>query len=696
MTTPPVTANSLVDVIQYWADRKPDEDVLRFYPNGEGESVAYSYHAFDRRIKAIATQLEPYRGERAILLFHSGINFLEAFFACFYAGVVAVPAYPPRRNHNLDRLLNIMNDCEPAIMLSSDTVLQQSQSLCQDAFTPAQQALPWINTDIIEDATAANFNAPAPSADTLAFLQYTSGSTGTPKGVMLTHKNLMTNVRMAHQAYQLPANARCVSWLPLFHDMGLIGAVMTPMYWGAGSVLMPPAAFLQKPVRWLRLLSEYGQQSPVGCTAPNFSFQLCVDQISDADLADLDLSPWIFAMNGAEPIRQQTMQAFADKFAPCGFNANAFVPAFGMAESTLLSTCRQTGPIISKRVDAHQLTQGHFVEAPERQEDHDEANRDSVYVSCGQSCAGQTLLIVDPDTREIVHDRHVGELWLQGDHIAHGYWAQQALSEYAFDAYTLDGQGPFMRTGDLAATVDGELYITGRLKDLLIIRGKNHYPQDIELTAAKAHDAMHLDNVAAVTVEAEGEEQLVLVAEVLRSHRKDFDAEAAALAISQAVAREHGIDTHAISFIRFASLPKTSSGKIQRYLVRERYQEGSLKSTGSWHKPSVSASALPAIPQTPMAQCSTADIELYMQQWLAAKLAISVDTVPTQASLDSLGLDSVDLVQLAGNLEQWLGQPMDNMVLWELPHIQAVATYLKETAETPVTTDDDEDIEGFI
>jgi acyl-CoA synthetase (AMP-forming)/AMP-acid ligase II len=335
--------------------------------------------------------------------------------------------------------------------------------------------------------------------------------------------------------------------------MGLIGAVMSPLYWGAGAVLMPPAAFLQKPLRWLKLLSEYGQHSPVGCPAPNFSYQLCVDQISEEDAKQLDLSNFIFALNGAEPIRASTIDSFCDKFGGSGFNRDVIVPSYGMAECTLLSTCRQQDPIIYKTVDAFALSNNRFEETA------DPSVSSLSFVSAGSNCEPQTLRIVDPEDFTTKADNQVGEIWLKGPHIAHGYWGQTQLSKDSFEAYTADGEGPFMRTGDLACLSDGQLFVTGRLKDLLIIRGQNHYPQDIELTANQAFEGLHLDNAAAFTIDHNNEEKLVIVQEVMRSHHKNFDTDAAAQAIRNAVARKHGIDVHAIAFMRFASLPKTTS-----------------------------------------------------------------------------------------------------------------------------------------
>lgn len=492
-------AKTLVDVIHYWASERPTQEALRFYPQGEGEYISLTFAELHARCQIIASHLAPYHGKPALLLFNSGLNFLEALFACFYAGVIAVPAYPPRKNHHITRLSALIDDCQPAIVLSESAISTQSKHLFAQANNTQITQLPWLDADLTTQKTNTLFH-PANEND-LAFLQYTSGSTGKPKGVMLSHKNLMSNIRMAQKAFNLPSNARCVSWLPLFHDMGLIGSVMAPLYWGAGSVLMPPAAFLQKPLRWLKLLSEFGQYSPVGCTAPNFSYQLCVDSISDEQAAELDLSAWIFALSGAEPVRAQTLDAFAEKFAVSGFTKNAFVPAYGMAECSVLSTCRQNTPIRYITVDSHALAENNIMLS---------ADSNLTLVSCGQSCAPQILKIVQSDTLVELAEGQVGEIWLQGEHIGQGYWQQAPRSQATFHAYTAANEGPFLRTGDLGCLIDGELFVTGRIKDLLIIRGKNYYPQDIEYTAMHAFTGLQLEHTAAFTIEQDGEENLFL------------------------------------------------------------------------------------------------------------------------------------------------------------------------------------------
>ncbi len=687
MIKPPHQADSLVDILRYWTAEKPNAEVFRFYPQGEGEYTLHTFSEFDARCRAIASHLQPYKGKRALLLFNSGMEFLEAFFGCFYAGVTAVPAYPPRKNHNLGRLQALVADCAPSIILSADNVMAMAKPICEEAFSAEANALPWLITNTIPNSDSGKYIDHYPIGPEIAFLQYTSGSTGKPKGVMVSHSNLMTNIRMAEKSFALPPLARCVSWLPLFHDMGLIGAVMTPIYWGSGSILMPPAAFLQKPLRWLKLIDELGKQTPIGSLNPNFCYQLCVDTISDEEARKLDLSAWIFALNAAEPVRSSTVEAFFEKFGPAGFTREALSPSFGMAECTVMATCRQKGDeLVTKRVSGHKIAENQFVE---------KVDGSRVFVSSGTNCEPQILRIVNPETLEVLPENHIGEIWLGGAHIAQGYWGLPELSDETFKAYTHDGQGPFMRTGDFGTLSDKQLFVTGRLKDLLIIRGRNHYPQDIEFTASNADPRLHLDNAAAFTVDIDNQEKLVIVQEVERTSMKNFDAASAAHSMRNAIAREHGIETHAIAFIRFASIPKTTSGKIQRRACKQLFLDNQLNLIELWQAPQ-STSKLPAKPAKAPEDISQNELEQWIVQWLAAKANVSEKQVPVDAAIDGLGLDSVDLVQLTGELSAWIKQPIDNVMIWEQPHIQALAETILRLAKNSQPLESSEEIDGFI
>ncbi|MCY4045849.1 MAG: AMP-binding protein [Cellvibrionales bacterium] len=669
------------DALMHYAKVQPNKLALRYFADGEVLERAISYQELNDRCCAIAHTLSAYKGERAILIYQPGVEFLLSFFACLYAGVIAVPAYPPKRNHHTERLVSILDDCAPGVILTTEQQLSQSRTLCEDYFSKAQNALPWVATDSIELRAASAF-MPKDVACELAFLQYTSGSTGNPKGVMVSHANLVANFAMAQAAYEIPKDTHSVSWLPLFHDMGLIGAVMMPLFWGAGALLMPPNSFLQKPLRLLTLIDAFAKQFPVGVTQPNFAYQMLVDQVADEAIAGFDFSRWVFAMSGAEFIQADTLAAFTQKFCAAGFDTKAIRPAYGMAECTLFSTCNPYGSYQVTTFDKAQLALGKLVSSEENTQ---------TFVSVGVSLDSQTLIIVDPVTLAIKPEGEIGEIWLQGDHIAKGYWNKPEENMEAFAAKTACGQGPFLRTGDLAAQVAGELYMVGRMKDMLIIRGKNHYPQDIELTAANACPSLVRDSIAAFTVQSAEGEALVIVAEVQRLARKTFDAEAVGRTLLQAVSDAHGIRLHSARFIRFASMPKTSSGKIQHFLVKQQYLNEALNVQGEWE--TIQADKLtPFAPKIVFLDMTADQLLAALVDYFEVNYGV---TLTAQSRLESLGLDSVQWLGLFAELESWSKKTLDATKVWQFETLEQWVDYLiklKSTASHPL----DEEIEGFL
>lgn len=633
-------ARSMSDVITYWAAKTPDNEVLRYFPQGEEDYQALTYQQFQDRCLSIAEQLKPYKGERALLFFHSGLEFLEALFACFYAQVIAVPAYPPRKNQKLARLQALMDDCSPKIALCAESLQQSTQEICQQL---SNCNFDWFATDKIPTQQGLAPNT-VDDANSIAFLQYTSGSTGEPKGVMVSHHNLVYNVAMAQNAFALPQHTRCVSWLPLFHDMGLIGAVMMPMFWGAGSWLMPPAAFLQKPIRWLQRISDACQVGPVASAAPNFAYQMCIDHIESEQINQLDFKNWVFALNGAEPVRAQTVDDFYQHFKSAGFSPLTMGPSYGMAECTLLATTRQQKPLSILRYNTDKLAQDILLE---------DTNSSQQLISSGSSCIEQELLIVEPDSKKVLADNHIGEIWLKGKHIAQGYWNKPTLSQEQFQAFTECGKGPFLRTGDLGCLRNGELFITGRAKDLLIIRGRNYYPHDLEQSCYQASDAIRAGHAAAFTIDNNGAETLAIVAEIDRAHRHDFDGNAICHAIRQGIAVEHSLDVNQIVLIKFASLPKTTSGKTQRYLCKEQLLNNTLNSCFSWQQEVQNASIILG---------NDVDNADKLLQWLitalANKLQVSSSEIDIKSNLQQLGLDSIHIIELLGQLEDWAGKAL--------------------------------------
>ena len=433
----------------------------------------------------------------------------------------------------------------------------------------------WLATDTLDLGLADNWQIPIISPGALAFLQYTSGSTGTPKGVMVSHQNVMHNSTLIHHCFSDTPKSVGVSWLPPYHDMGLIGSILQPLYVGAPMMLMPPLAFLQKPMRWLQAIAKFQATTSGG---PNFAFDLCVRKARPEQLDSLDLSSWQVAFTGAEPIRAQTLERFGETFAPCGFRKEAFRPCYGMAETTLMVTGNPPGnaphfhSVDTVALENHQVRNGEGTQTTSR-----------TLVGCGRAAKDLQIAIVHPErlTRCAAHE--VGEIWVAGESVAQGYWGQPEQTQQTFHAYTSDTEeGPFLRTGDLGFMFEDEVFITGRIKDLMIIRGQNHYPQDIELTVENSHPVLRSAAGATFTVEIKNEEKLVVVQEVERRYLRKLNVKEVVASIRQAVALQHGLQVYATVLVKTGSIPKTSSGKIQRYACRSHFINGTLKVVEDW------------------------------------------------------------------------------------------------------------------
>ena len=563
---------NLVELLEHRACHQGDDVGFRFLNDGEKEVVEWTYADLNARARAIAASLQAMgmEGERALLLYPSGLDFIAAFFGCLFAGVTAVPAYPPRRNRNMARIEAIANDAEAKVALTTFDVLERVQTMIAD--TPALQQIRWRATDQWDLAASDEWRRPEVHGDTLAFLQYTSGSTGTPKGVMLTHANLMHNSAMIAYAFEHSRSGSGMFWLPLYHDMGLIGGVLQPLYMGQPNTLMSPTHFLQKPVRWLQAISQWGATISGG---PNFAYDLCVEKITGAQKRTLDLSRWTLAFNGAEPVRAETMERFSAAFAECGFKQEAFYPCYGLAEATLIvSGGYKQSPAVVRTFDLPALENHQVVEA------RDEADNARTLVGSGGNLLDQTIVIADPETFEALGEDRVGEIWVNGPSVAEGYWGRDEQSLETFGAQLTDGRGPFLRTGDLGFLNNGELFVTGRLKDLIILRGVNYYPQDIEQSVQQAHPAIAPGAGAAFAVGAEGSERLVVVNETVR--RRDLDFEEIVAAVRKQVARDHEQAVAAVVLLKTGSIPKTSSGKIQRHACKDGFLAGTLAAVATW------------------------------------------------------------------------------------------------------------------
>jgi acyl-CoA synthetase (AMP-forming)/AMP-acid ligase II len=566
--------STLVDILQFRAQSQPDSTAYTFLQDGETQSISLTYRELDRKAQAIASQLQSMHltASRALLLYPPGLEFIAAFFGCLYAAVVAVPAYPPRPNQNMSRLEAIVSDAEATVAMTTTALLANIKSRFAENAQFAN--LHWIGTDDITTDLSETWQKPEIHEKSLAFLQYTSGSTGTPKGVMVSHGNLLHNSALIQKSFGDTPSSRGVSWLPPYHDMGLIGGVIQPLYVGAPMILMPSLIFIQKPLRWLKAISHFKATTSGG---PNFAYDLCIRKITPEQRASLDLSSWEIAFTGAEPIRAETIEQFARTFADCGFRKVAFHPCYGMAETTLIVTgSSKFYPPVVRYLDGVALEQNRVVS---NVSDGEAITR--AIVGCGQPLE-QKILIVNPESLTQCPENQVGEIWVSGSSIAGGYWRRPEQTQQTFSAYLATGEGPFLRTGDLGFLQDNELFVTGRSKDIIIIRGQNHYPQDIELTVEKSHAALRPSCGAAFTVEVKGEERLVVVQEVERNYLRKLNVNEVVGSICQSVAAEHSLQVYAAVLVKTGSIPKTSSGKIQRFACRSGFLTGTLNVVEDW------------------------------------------------------------------------------------------------------------------
>jgi acyl-CoA synthetase (AMP-forming)/AMP-acid ligase II len=561
--------STLVDALGKRARHQPDKKAYTFLKDGEIETDTLNYQELERLARAIAAKLQSFNaiGQRALLLYHPGLEFIAAFFGCLYAGVIAVPVYPPRANQLMSRLLAIATDAEATFALTTTSVLANTQHwLLQN---PELGQLHWLATDGINVDMAQSWHEPIVSSDTLAFLQYTSGSTGTPKGVMVSHGNLLSNCADLDLGWNHTPDSIIVTWLPTFHDMGLIYGVIEPLYKGCSCYMMPPVSFLHKPVRWLQAISIYkGTHSG----APNFAYDLCVRKITSEQKATLDLRSWQMALNGAEPVRADVLQRFAETFKPCGFDLTAFCAGYGLAEATLkVAAARSQDSPVFLQVDADALAQNRVMEA------RSDSPNVQTLVGCGRSEIDTEIAIVHPESFTKCQAAEVGEIWISGSTVAVGYWRKPQQTQETFQATLKDTDSrTFLRTGDLGFIKDGELFVTGRLKDAIIIEGRNHYPQDIELTVENSHPALRKSCGAAFAVEVKGKEQLVVVQEVERSYLRRLDVNEVVGNIRQAVSVEHDIRVHTVVLVKTGTILKTSSGKIQRQACRQKFLNHTL------------------------------------------------------------------------------------------------------------------------
>ncbi len=668
---------TLVDLLRARRAATPGKELFRFVL-GDGQAAeVLRYDDLDRRARAIGAKLaRDYEvGSRALLLFAPGLDFVEAYFGCLYGGLVPVPAALPSRKSRAGTLELLTRDAQPAAVLTSERDEELIRRLGDAA--PSLHALDMWAVDQISDEAAASWRMPAVSSRSLALLQYTSGSTSNPRGVMVTHENLMVNSALIQQAFGTSPESRGVFWLPLFHDMGLIGGMLQTVYCGGSSVLMAPAAFLHRPRLWLEMISETQATISGG---PNFAYEQCVRRIPESERQGLDLRSWQVAFTGAEPIRADTLDRFCDAFASCGFQRRALLACYGLAEATLLVTSASADhEPRTLDVEASELENHRAV--PRQASSASSSNMRSL-VSCGRWRVGQHVHVVATDGTRLCQEGEVGEIWVGGASIAQGYWNQPSASQETFGGRLPGtGDGPYLRTGDLGFLLDGELYVTGRKKDLVIIRGRNFYPQDIERSVEQAHPAFRRDHCAVFTV-GPHDDQLVVVQEI-EPRWRDLDAEPAFQAIRQAVAREHELEVFGIALLSAGALPRTSSGKIRRRTCRAAYLARELEIIADWAAETPKVDMQAAADPLP-ARGERAPTALEVQTWLVHRLSERLNVPVSQISVHTpfvdFAMSSLDAVEITADLERWLGRRLSPTVIYNYPTVSALAAWLARPA----------------
>lgn len=644
-----VFCSSLMEVLEYRSKTHPDKVLYRFLSDKDenlSETLTYRELADRARLIASALQQENLRlGDRAILIYPPGFDLIAAFFGCLYAGVIAVPVYPPLNSYLVEKVQRVLENCQAKLLLTNVAVqnqlsklkllkkLSQTPFLNQvakhywpDKLELAQwdiEKISWLTTDNLSSKMSELYHTVSIGEDTLAFLQYTSGSTGHPKGVMISHGNLMHNMTLLHKQCGVNSTTMGASWLPPYHDMGLIGSILTPFFCGGSTVLMSPISFLSTPVKWLKAITTY---RATVCSAPNFAYDYCARKIADKDKSTLDLSSWKVAINGAEPINIQTLERFYEAFKQCGLRKETLFPSYGLAEATLfvsgthLKNNKNNFSVSSLKKNIVKIT--------------DDESDGKKLVSCGKP--SQDLCIVDRESHLKCSPEEIGEIWIKGPSVAKGYWQLEKKTRHTFHAQIQGEFDDYMRTGDLGFLYQGELYITGRIKDLIIIHGANYYPQDFEETVNHADPFVRKGTSVAFSIEEDGSEKLVIVAEV--DVKNDVSYSKVRENVINALVEQHEVPPYAIIFIKPKTLPKTTSGKLRRSTTKKLFEEKNLSVIDQWfqtdHQADTKDEALTPIQEKLVTMC----VELFQRR-------ISLDE-----SFANLGVDSLLATQILSRI----------------------------------------------
>ncbi|MCW3466349.1 AMP-binding protein [Chitinophaga nivalis] len=658
-------ASKISSYLQRGAHLFPQKTAYCYLEDGDQQEVRCTYADLYTQVQTLAAQLreQGLTGHPAMLLYPEGMAFIIAFLACQEAGVIAVPMFPPRGNRHMERLYHILTDAGTHIILCAGSIAGKIRSGLEAAGPGAPLHI-IVTDDPAVTAPVTALLSPAPEQD-IAFIQYTSGSTGAPKGVVISHANLLHNELLLTATFGADADSVICSWLPFYHDMGLIGNILHSIYVGGTCILMSPFHFMQQPLRWLKAIDKYQVTHSGG---PNFSFDICVDKIAAEEVARLNLSSWKVAYNGAEPVKKTTMDRFAAWFAPAGFDSAVFFPCYGLAEATLLVSGVKTVPEVrTVGVDRAALNAGFFRPAAT-------TDQQTIFlVSSGKVAPGMQVKILPPENGG---EDQIGEIAIAGTSVSRGYWSEQ--HDLAAPA-----ENSYRRTGDLGFLYEGQLFVTGRKKEILIIRGKNYYPYDIENACSAAHPAIEKNAVAAIAVPVGEEEQLILIAEVKRTLIREIDPEVVARALMQAVIEETGLSPYDVVLVGPLSIPRTSSGKLQRNKCSILYRENGFNTVATIRTAGTPAATAAVISPELISQVRTEKDPVLILQYL--ELLFRYRLQHTEANLrpadelTAVGVDSLRAMELVNTINKDLGIHLDASRIFQANTIGGLITIIETT-----------------